>query len=461
MAEQHGTGISCRRVQVENRLHTAKRKGRLMTMKKILIITYYWPPSGGAGVQRWLKFTGYLPDHGIKPFVLTVDPRLAGYPQIDRSLEGEVHREVEVFRTRTFEFYSLYKLLTGKKEIPYGGFANEGRVSLLQRLARAIRGNFFLPDPRRGWNRYAVKKATELIREHQIGTVVTTSPPHSTQLIGLTLKKRLGIRWIADLRDPWTDIYYYRELHHSAWARKRDRMMELKVLRHADHLVTVSPDVRRIFAQKVPGDVQISVIPNGYDEADFMQKGDPDERKFVITYTGTISEAYDLTGFIKAMEMLGAERHKEMLLRFVGKVPSPVVERIRQKLPGLELDLAGYVDHHESVRYLLRSSLQLLVIPRVENNKGIVTGKFFEYMASGKPVLAIGPREGDLEAMIRETGAGKLFGYDEQEPVAAFLKDALAGRVPAALPAKIRAYSREVLAEKLVRLLFKQDKTCE
>lgn len=425
-------------------------------MNKILIITYYWPPSGGAGVQRWLKFTKYLPGSGIQPFVLTVDPRLASYPQFDRSLEREVHEGVQVFRTRTFELYSLYKLLTGKREIPYGGFANEEGISFLQRIARAIRGNFFLPDPRRGWNRYAVKKATELIRKYRIKTVITTSPPHSSQLIGLTLKKRFDIHWIADLRDPWTDIYYYRELHHSAWAAKRDRMMELKVLRHADHLITVSRDVGRIFAGKVPAGVSagISVIPNGYDEADFMQNADFGGEKFVITYTGTISEAYDMTGFLNALEMLGREWLRKLLLRFVGKVPSFVVNRIRQKLPDLELDLVGYVDHHESIRYLLQSSLQLLVIPRVENNRGIVTGKFFEYMASGKPVLAIGPHGGDLEEMIRETGAGKLFEYGEQEPMHAFLNEALAGQVPAPLPEKVRAYSRKALAGRVVELLI-------
>lgn len=427
----------------------------ILTMDKILIITYYWPPSGGAGVQRWLKFAKYLPEHGVEPVVLTVDPLLASYAQRDESLEQEVPPGVAVFRTRTFEFYNLYKLLTGKKEIPYGGFANAGETSFLQRLARMIRGNFFLPDPRGGWNRYAVKKATELIRQYGIRTVVTTSPPHSSQLIGLRLKKKLGIRWIADLRDPWTDIYYYCELHHSSLARKVDRALELKVLRNADLLITVSRDVKQLFARKLPAgaSAKFSVIPNGYDETDFLQEVAVTGGKLVITYTGTISEAYDMTGFLDALYLLGRERHKELLLRFVGKVSPSVIEKIRQKVPDIDLDLVGYVDHQASVRYLLRSSMQLLIIPGGENNKGIVTGKFFEYMASGKPVLAIGPRGGDLEGLIRETGCGKLFEYDETDLMRAYVDDVLNGHEIQPVAEKVQAYSRRALAAKLVASL--------
>ncbi|MGV8092787.1 MAG: glycosyltransferase family 4 protein [Mangrovibacterium sp.] len=429
-------------------------------MKKILIITYYWPPSGGAGVQRWLKFTKYLPQLGIEPVVLTVDPKLASYAQRDESLDLEVPPGIKVFRTPTFELYNLYKFISGKKEIPYGGFANAGKASFLQKLSRALRGNLFLPDPRRGWNRYALQKATELINRYHIKTVITTSPPHSTQLIGLKLKKKLGVRWIADLRDPWTDIYYYRELHHMAWAAKTDRRMELKVLHGADHLITVSQDLKRIFSQKLPAGMssKISVIPNGYDETDFLQKVKTTSEKFIITYTGTISEAYDMTGFLEALELLGKESRKKLLLRFVGKIPAPVMERIRQKLPDLELEQVGYVDHHRSVNYLLQSSLQLLIIPRVDNNKGIVTGKFFEYMASHKPVLAIGPHGGDLEAMIRETGCGKLFEYDEQELMLAYLNDHLAGRVVSGVTEKIQAYSRRSLTQQLVKILSHSSK---
>lgn len=424
-------------------------------MNKILIISYYWPPSGGAGVQRWLKFTKYLPSFGVEPVVLTVDHRQASYAQRDESLELEIPPGIKVFRTKTFEFYNLYKILSRKKEIPYGGFANAGKASLMQKLSKAVRGNLFLPDPRRGWNRYAFKKAADLIRKYDIRTVVTTSPPHSTQLIGLKLKRKFHIRWIADLRDPWTDIYYYKELYHSPWAARLDRRMELKVLENADHLITVSEELKRIFAGKLAAGAssKISVLPNGYDESDFLQRVEPAGDRFIVTYTGTISEAYDVSGFLEALARLNRSKRQGMLLRFVGKVPESVVERIRQKLPDLEIELTGYVDHYRSIRYLLQSTVQLLVIPRVENNKGIVTGKFFEYLASGRPLLAIGPHGGDLENLIGETGCGQLFDYDEVDKMLTYLDFLTDLKPEAGKNPKIRNYSRKVLTGKLVRLL--------
>ncbi|MBL7970684.1 MAG: glycosyl transferase, partial [Prolixibacteraceae bacterium] len=154
-------------------------------MKRVLIITYYWPPSGGAGVQRWLKFAKYLPEFGWQPVILTVDPKYASYPQRDESLLAEIDDRCLVYTTRSFELYDLYKLISGKKEVPYGGFANESKGGLLQPVFKFLRGNFLLPDPRKGWNKFALKKAVELIRQFNIDTVITTSPPHSTQLIGL------------------------------------------------------------------------------------------------------------------------------------------------------------------------------------------------------------------------------------------------------------------------------------
>ena len=212
-------------------------------MKKILIITYYWPPSGGAGVQRWLKFTKFLPEFGFKPVILTVDDNAASYAQLDESLLKEIDPNLSVYKTKTFEPYNLYRKLSNKKEIPYGGFSNQRKITLFEKLSRFIRGNLFIPDPRRGWNRYAIKKALELIRSEQIEVVVTTGPPHSTHLIGKKVKEKTGIRWIADFRDPWTDIYYYKDLYHLGLANKLDRYLEKNVLKLADQIITVSEEV--------------------------------------------------------------------------------------------------------------------------------------------------------------------------------------------------------------------------
>ena len=423
-------------------------------MKKVLIITYYWPPSGGAGVQRWLKFAKYLPEYGWQPVILTVDPSCASYPQRDESLSAEIDPQCMVYTTKSFELYNLYKLLSGKKEVPYGGFANESKEGLLQKASKFLRGNFLLPDPRKGWNKYAFKKASELIREFNIDTVVTTSPPHSTQLIGLKLKQTFNIKWIADLRDPWTDIYYYSQFKHTALARAIDLRYERKVVENADLIVTVSEDVKRIFAGKSPLPIaaKTAVIPNGFDEDDFKMIQVPSETKKVITYTGTISEAYPVDCFLKALCSLEEELKLQILIRFVGKVPPSVVQKFRDTQ--LEIEWVGYVDHPKSIEYLFRSSLLLLVIPEVKNNHGILTGKFFEYLASGKPILAIGPTQGDLAKIMEETKCGKLFDYQDTEGMRRFILESLNN--PAAGSSnkeKASPYSRKQLTGKIAQLL--------
>jgi glycosyltransferase involved in cell wall biosynthesis len=422
-------------------------------MKKVLIITYYWPPSGGAGVQRWLKFAKYLPEFGWQPIILTVDPKYASYPQRDESLLAEVDSNCMIFTTKSFELYNLYKFISGKKEVPYGGFANESKEGIFQKVSKFLRGNFLLPDPRKGWNKYAYKKASELIREYHIETVVTTSPPHSTQLIGLKLKRNLQINWIADLRDPWTDIYYYNQFKHTVLARKTDQNYERKVVENADLLITVSEDVKRIFVEKSNLGIasKTVVIPNGFDEDDFKHANFPAETRKVITYSGTISEAYPLESLLQALCLLSDDLKSQLIMRFVGKVPASIVDQFRS--PGLEIELTGYVDHPKSIEYLFRSDLLLLVIPKVKNNKGILTGKFFEYLASQKPVLAIGPTDGDLAKIIQKTKCGMLFDYDDTVGLQRFIEDKLTNLNELANPELANRYSRKELTRNLATIL--------
>ncbi len=422
-------------------------------MKKVLIITYYWPPSGGAGVQRWLKFAKYLPEFGWQPIILTVDPEYASYPQRDESLLAEVDPNCQVYTTKSFELYNLYKLISGKKDVPYGGFANESKEGLMQKASKFIRGNFLLPDPRKGWNKYALKKAEELIREFNIKTVVTTSPPHSTQLVGLKLKQKFNIRWIADLRDPWTDIYYYNQFKHTTLAAKIDKKYELQVIENADLLITVSEDVKRIFTEKsaLPIAEKTVVIPNGFDEEDFRVSTVSTEVKKIITYSGTISEAYDVSGLLISLSKVPEDLKSEILIRFVGKIPPSIAQKF--DAIGIETELTGYVDHTKSIEYLFRSDLLLLVIPKVKNNKGILTGKFFEYLASQKPILAIGPTDGDLAIIIQETKCGKLFDYSNSDGMNQFIQEELnKGKQNLNIGFAIQ-YSRKELTRKIALIL--------
>ena len=346
-----------------------------------------------------------------------------------------------------------------KKEIPYGGFANETNPSFFQKLSRFVRGNFLLPDPRKGWNKYAYRKADELIGNDAIDTVITTGPPHSTHLIGLKLQRRKGIHWIADLRDPWTDIYYYKQFYHTSLARTIDLQIERKVLEKADHLITVSKDLLRLFNKKTNNDLSLktTILPNGFDEDDFKLKRYEKEEKFTITYTGTISETYDISGFTGALKKAGQGFTRQLKIRFVGKVPSFVSARIKDEFPELELELTGYVDHTKSVEYLLRSDLLLLVIPKVENNEGILTGKFFEYLASGKPVLAIGPANGDLADIIGETKCGHIFDYSDNEGICDFILKIFSSETELK-PENTGAYSRKELSRVLSQIIIPDGK---
>jgi glycosyltransferase involved in cell wall biosynthesis len=385
---------------------------------RLLVITYYWPPSGGAGVQRCLKFVKHLGEFGVEATVLTVDPTQATYPVRDESLLADVPPGVRVIRTKTSEPFESYKKLTGRA-VPYGGFANEGKPGLMQKALRFVRGNLFIPDPRRGWNRYALAAVEQLLAAgEQFDAVLTSSPPHSTQLIGLELKKRHGLRWLADMRDPWTDIYYYKDLHHTPLAAWLDRRYERQVLFQADAVLVTSPETKRIFLGKLPGQpaAKIHVLPNGYDEADFGQPSAAPTDCLRITHTGTITETYHIDQLLRAVADC-ATQHPDVpiRLRFVGQVSVQLREQIKEAglLPGTEF--VPFVPHSESVSYLLSSSVLLMAIPDVVPNFGILPGKVFEYLATNKPILCVGPAGSDADNLLQECGAGQALPYADYQ----------------------------------------------
>lgn len=367
--------------------------------KKVLIITYYWPPSGGAGVQRWLKFAKYLPQFDVEPIILTVDEKFANYPQIDETLLPEVAEDMWVYRTKSKDLLKKATKIIGKKNVVYGGFSNVNKKNTLQTILRFMRGNFYIPDLRKGWNKYAKIKATEVISTHEIDTIITTGPPHSTHLVGLYLKKKLNIRWIADFRDPWTDIYYYNDMLHTPLAKYIDKRLESNVLNKIDELIiTIDKTLKKDIASKYPN-LPISVISNGYDESDFENKKRILPDKFTICYTGTLPESYDIDVFIDACEQLHKENF-DFVIKFIGNVSKSKLEKMYQV--GLEdkIQIIDYVVHSESIDNLLSSSMLLLAFPYV-NNTYIVPGKFFEYFASNIPILCVGSREGDVQEYFK------------------------------------------------------------
>lgn len=386
-----------------------------MPVKKILIISYYWPPAGGAGVQRWLKFSKYLPEFGWKPVILTVDPEKGTYPQRDESLENEVGEGIEVHRTDSFEPLQIYAKLVGKDRVPYGGFSNEKSNS---KLSRFLRGNFFIPDARRGWNRFAYERALKIIKDGSIDAVVTTGPPHSTHLIGLKLKKNEGIKWLADLRDPWTDIYYNEQMIRTEWAKRQDERYEKAVLHAADLCITASHGFAELFSEKVKREYH--VITNGYDEGETDSvEGQKQNDRLVISYTGTMAESYDPGAFFRALKSLD----NPFEVRIAGSVSDGIKRQVKES--GLESSIAylGYLPHDAALQEMKAADLLLLITPKVDNAKGIIPGKLFEYLSTGNPILAITENlNGDVAEILKETGAGRALSRDSVNEMIDFLQ---------------------------------------
>jgi glycosyltransferase involved in cell wall biosynthesis len=421
-------------------------------MHKVLIITYYWPPGSGAGVQRWLKFSKYLTKQGWQPVILTVDPDFAVYSAIDNSLNNEIPANLTVYKTRARDYFRLYK--KDKSKIPSAGFAIDEEKGFISHFTRFIRGNFFIPDPRKGWNTFAFKKACEIIETLETDHIITTSPPHSTQLIGLKLKKKYpGIQWIADLRDPWTDIYYYEKFYPTFLSKKIDSAYEKNVLKSADKIITVGKSLKGLFSSKITGiEDKIEIISNGYDEDDFsgLTASKPDI--FTISYVGTLSGSYPVNGFLKALKLL-IEKGISFRLRFTGVVSPEHKELISSAAGRSNIEYFSFSSHSTAVKNMLDASVLLLIIPDHASSGSIITGKLFEYLASGKPVICLGPVDGDAAEILEETGHGKTFGYNDSEGISEYLA-ILSSNPEVTEKVSHTIYSRENLVKKVIALLI-------
>ena len=420
--------------------------------KKVLIITYYWPPSAGAGVQRWLKFAKYLPSSGWEPLIITVDPEYATYPAIDHSLDRDLDSKIRIWKTRATDYFRIYR--RDKSKVPAAGFASSDEKSFKGWLIRFVRGNFFIPDPRRGWNKYAFKQAGELILSEGVTHVITTSPPHSTQLIGIKLKKKFpSIKWIADLRDPWTDIYYYDKFFPTFIARIIDRSYEESVLEKADRIITVGNSLRNVFSNKVPAAKdKISVLTNGYDEDDFRNIQKSQSSEFTITYTGTLSSDYPLNGILSTLQTLCSEGI-EIRLRFIGSVAAEQTRLIYSKIDSKLVEFIKTVDHHLAIKYMFDSDVLLLIIPDHTSRNSIITGKLFEYLATRNPILCLGPVDGDAADIIKNTGSGVCINYDDEISIRRFITSVKSQNFKTS-DIKPTEYSRENLSRKLASLLY-------
>lgn len=434
------------------------------TEEKVLIITYYWPPASGPGVQRFLKFCKYLPQFGWKPYVITVEN--GTYSAMDDSLTADVPEHTPVIKTRTAEPFGLYNKLTGKKknEVTVGMINMKGKQSLMKKLSIYIRANFFIPDARKGWNKYAFEAARNLIAKENIKTVITTGPPQSTHLIGMKLKKQLGVKWVADFRDPWTTVYYNDMLPRTKATQRKDKRMEDRVLANADQVVVVSHGLKEEFADR---NSNIEVIYNGYDANDMQF--DPQSiknKKFTIASIGNFKPNQNIPALWQAMAELCQENpefSQTTKIELTGNIDLNVVEAFRQNKIEHLLVTNAYVPHLEATKLMVTADVLLFIIPNTERNHLIITGKIFEYLASGTPLLPIGPIKGNAAKIIESTQRDSMIDYEDLEGIKDRLKLLFDNWKQSPIPLKqqtekVTLYSREGLSEKLASVLCKLHK---
>ena len=439
--------------------------------KRVLIITYYWPPTAGSGVQRWLKMSKYLPQYGWQPVIYTPENPEAG--MTDESLLRDIAPEAEVIKRPILEPYAVFNALTGNKGKNSGkasagsGAVNPinavGHKSPLMRLSLWLRANVFVPDPRFLWIRPSVRFLKQYLREHPVDAIVSTGPPHSMHLIARALHRSTGIPWTADFRDPWTRIFYFKHLPLTRRSRKRYAAMELSVLREADHVVAVTDNMIRDFLEELgPGQQdkgKFHVIENGYDEADFTGITAAElPAGFNLVHTGLFSAEGNPRRLWKVLAELCRDLPgfgRDLHLTFAGKTDPEILAAVREAGLGDRLTDRGYVPHHEANRLQKAADLLLLPLREEPEAAGILTGKYFEYLAAGRPIAAFGPHGSVLERSLAATRTGRIFDWEEEGP----LKEYLTALYTRTLtfdpdPGAISAYTRRSLAGRYAEILL-------
>lgn len=386
---------------------------------KVLIITYYWVPAGGSGVQRWLKFVKYLRDFNIEPVVYTVDE--AKYPILDESLANDIPKGIEVIKKAIWEPNDFLSIFKKKETKTSAGFLNPN-PTFFGKILQYIRANYFIPDARKYWIKPSVKYLEKYLSENKIDAIITTGPPHSLHLIGLHLKKKTNVKWIADFRDPWTDIDYFHQLPLTKKAIKKHHQLEKEVLKNADASLVVGKTMKanyEVFSDK------IHVVANGYDSEEKTNNQSVLDSKFSITHIGLMNADRNPKMLWTALAELSEKNtdfKNDLEIKLIGKLSDDVVTDLK-KYDFKNVTRINYVPHKEVQQYQRASQVLLLAVNNVPSAKGIITGKIFEYLQAKRPILAIGPEDGDLGEILAKTNAGTIVDFDKKEKLKKVVSD--------------------------------------
>ena len=425
-------------------------------MYKRQIITYYWPPAGGPGVQRWLKFVKYLPDFNIQPIVYI--PENPTYPIVDTDLIKEVSESIIILKNKIFEPYQLAGFLSKKEtqKISSGIIPAAKKQSFLEKVLLWVRGNVFIPDARFLWVNPSVRYLKNYIQENNIDTIVTSGPPHSLHLIGLKLKESMELTWFADFRDPWTTIGYQKALKLSSYADKKHKQLEKSVLDGANTIIVTSKTTKAEF--ELLTDTPIEVITNGYDIENIDRQVLDD--KFTMAHIGSFLSDRNPTMLWEVLKELIIENNSfanHFQLKLIGKVSQEILDSIAQHELTSYCTNLGYVSHTEAIKQQRKSQVLLLIEIDSPETKSIIPGKLFEYMVSERPIIAIGPKDSDFAEIITSTNTGIFFTYHEKErlkkTIVSYFEFYLEEKLQV-YPIGLQHYSRKSLTKQLSQLIM-------
>ena len=389
--------------------------------RKILIISYYWPPAGGISVLRSLKIVKYLRTFGWEPIVYA--PSNAHYPYSDNGGFMDIPKNLKIIKQPILEPFQIFKWLTGRKKTdPLNAITQiaDSKSGLLDQLGIYIRGNFFIPDARACWIKPSVKYLTSYLKNHPVDALFSDGPPHTNTYIASQLKKKLNIPWLMDFQDPWTQADYYKMMPIGKRASKRHASMEQECFENADKITIASPswktDLKNIGAENV------DVLYYGYDEDDFVNlEKEESKTHFNIVHIGLLGRDRSPEGLIESLESLSSKKKIRLIL--AGQVDQSVLANLLEKSIQVEVQELGTISRKKALQLALNANLLLLPLNQAENSKGRLPGKIYEYLRTYNPILALGPTDSDAHYILKQCSAGACYEYNDLASIKSYIQN--------------------------------------
>lgn len=392
--------------------------------KRVLIISYYWPPAGGIGVHRCLKFAKYLGDYGWQPIVYA--PQNADYPFVDDSNYRHIPDSVIVIKGKIIEPFSLFKKLSGRKKSDDANpvYVRDRKRSIVDKIGIWIRGNLFIPDARALWIKPSVRRLKKYLKENPVDAIITDGPPHTNTMIGCRLSESLGIPWLADFQDPWTQVDYYKMLMIGKRADRKHKRLEKHCLDIAQKVTIASPtwaiDIKEVGAKNA------DPIFWGYDEDDFQVEKPILDKEFTILHAGQLGYDRFPKVFLEVLAEMKEEIPdfaKKLKIKFAGTVDFAIEETIEELGLSTNYKALGKISFPEAIKHTLQTQMLFLPLNIADNAKGRIPGKLFENLRANRPIICLGPEGSDVAKIIKKANAGQSFEYSDAKGIKIYITE--------------------------------------